>query len=117
MWRKQLIKNVCKLFDGDEITEEKDAVKKFKAHLEKIVETHKIYSPIFDLSDNDILNIIENFPQHASVLTIKQVRNSSYCFSFKSVTIEYICKEILASDISKATQSDEVAYLTKIIKN
>ena len=34
------------LVDGDKIiTEEKDAVKKFKVHFEKIAETHKIKQP------------------------------------------------------------------------
>ena len=40
---------------------------------------------------------------------------SSDCFSFKLVTVEDICKEILAIDASKATQSDDMP--TKIIKN
>ena len=35
--------------------------------------------------------------------------------SFKLVTIEDICEEILALDVSKATQSDDMP--TKIIKN
>ena len=42
-------------------------------------------------------------------------RETSDCFSFKLVTIEDICKEILAFDASKATQSDDMP--TKIIKN
>ena len=44
----------------------------------------------------------------ASVLKIKEARNSSDCFSFKLVTIEDICKEIRALDASKATQSDDI---------
>ena len=52
---------------------------------------------------------------HASVLKIKEARNSSDCFSFKLVTIEDICKEIRALDASKATQSYDIP--TKIIKN
>ena len=37
------------------------------------------------------------------------------CFSFKLVIIEGICKEILALDASRATQSDDIP--SKIIKN
>ena len=59
--------------------------------------------------------LLKNFSHHASVLKIKEARNSSDCFSFKLVTIEDICKEIRALDASKATQSDDIP--TKIIKN
>ena len=62
-----------------------------------------------------LINAIENFPHHASVLKIKEARNSSDSFSFKSVTIEDICKEIRALDAPKATQRDEIP--TKIIRN
>ena len=88
------------LVDGDNvITVEKDVVKKFKNRFEKIVETLKIDRPILsNLSDDPVLN--------ASLLKIKEGRDSSDCFSFKLVTIEVICKEILALDNSKATQSD-----------
>ena len=105
------------LADGDKvITEEKDVVKKFKHHFEKIVETHKIDRPILsDLSDDHVLNAIEDFSHHASVLKIKEARDSSYCFSFKLVTIENICQEIVALDASKATPSDDMP--TKIVKN
>ena len=74
---------------GDKIaTEEKDVVKKFKDPLDKIVETLKITRPILsDLSDDPALNAIGNFSHHASVLKIKEARNSSDCFSFKLVTI------------------------------
>ena len=74
---------------GDKIaTEEKDVVKKFKDHLDKIVDTLKIARPILsDLSDDPALNAIGNFSHHASVLKIKEARNSSDCFSFKLVTI------------------------------
>ena len=68
-----------------------------------------------DLSDDSVLNAIENFSHHASVLTIKEARDSSDCFSFKLVAIEDICKEILALNASKATQSD--GRPVKIIKN
>ena len=61
------------------------------------------------------LMLLKNFSHHASVLKIKEARNSSDCFSFKLVTIEDICKEIRALDASKATQSDDIP--TKIIKN
>ena len=43
------------------------------------------------------------------------MRDSSDCFSFKLVTKEDIYEEILASDASKATQSDDMP--TKVIKN
>ena len=43
------------------------------------------------------------------------MRDSSDCFSFKLVTIEDICKAILALDASNVTQNDDVP--TKIIKN
>ena len=91
--------------EGDKvITEEKDVVKIFKDHFEKIVETLKIDRPILsDLSDDPVLNAIESFSHHASVLKIKEARNSSDCFSFKLVTIEDICKEIGALDASKAS--------------
>ena len=105
------------LVEGDKfITEEKNVIKIFKDHFEKIVETLKIDHPILsDLSDDPVLNAIEKFSHHASVLKIKEARNSSDCFSFKLVTIEDICKEIRALDASKATQSYDIP--TKIIKN
>ena len=91
------------------ITKGKDVVKIFKDHFEKIVDTLKINRPILsDLSDNPVLNATENFSHHASVLRIKGARNSSDCFFFKLVTIEDICKEILALDASKSTQSDDI---------
>ena len=63
--------------------------------LRKIVETLKIDCLILsDLSDDPVLNATENFSHYASVLKIKEARNSSDCFSFKLVTIEDICKEI-----------------------
>ena len=52
---------------------------------------------------------------HASVLKIKEARNSPDCFSFKLVTVEDICRKIRALDGSKSTQSDDIP--TKIIKN
>ena len=73
------------LVEGDKvITEEKDVVKVFKDHFEKIVETLKIDPHTLSaLSDDPVLNAIENFSHHASVLKIKEARNSSDCFSFK----------------------------------
>ena len=58
--------------------------------------------------------LLKIFSHHPSVLKIK-ARDSSDYFSFKLVTIEDICKEILALDASKATQSNDMP--TKIIKN
>ena len=86
------------LVEGDKvITEEKDVVKVFKDHFEKIVETLKIDSHILSaLSDDPVLNAIKKFFHHASILKIKEARNSSDCFSFKLVTIEDICKKICA---------------------
>ena len=49
---------------------------------------------------------MNNHTHHASALKIKEARDSSDCFSFKLVTIEDICKEMLALDASKAVQSD-----------
>ena len=65
------------LVDGNKvITEEKNVVKKFKDHFEKIVETLKIDRPILsDLSDDPVLNAIENFSHHTSVLKIKEARD------------------------------------------
>ena len=105
------------LVKGDKvITEEKHVVKKFKDHFEKIVEARKIDRPkLSDLSNDPVLNAIENFSHHASVLKIKEARDSTDCFSFKLVFIEDICKEIRALDASKAAQSDDIT--TKIIKN
>ena len=105
------------LVKGDKvITEEKDVIKLFKDHFEKIVETLKIDRPILsDLSDDPVLNVIENVSDHASVLRIKEARNSSDCFFFKLVIIEDICKEIRALNASKATKTDDIP--TKIIKN
>ena len=94
----------------------KRCIKKFKDHFEKIVETLKIGRPFLsDLSDDPVLNATENFSPHASIPKIKEARDSSDCFSFKLVTLEDICKEILALDASKATQSHDIP--TKIIKN
>ena len=86
------------LVEGDKvITEEKDVVKVFKDHFEKIVETLKIDPHTLSaLSDDPVLNAIENFSHHASILKIEEARNSSNCFSFKLVTIEDICKKICA---------------------
>ena len=72
------------LVDGDKaITEQEDVVKKFKDHFEKNVETLKIDRPIlYDLSDDPVLNAIENFSHHASVLKKKEASDSSDCFSF-----------------------------------
>ena len=88
------------LVNGDKvITEVKDVVKKFKDHFEKIVGTLTTDRPISsDLSDDSVPNTIENFSHHASVLKIIEARDSSDCFFFKLVTIEDICKEILALD-------------------
>ena len=81
--------------------------KKLKVILKKFVENLKIDRLILsDLSDDHVLNAIENFPQHASVLKIKSARNSSDCLSFKLVAIEVIYKDIPALDASKATQSN-----------
>ena len=77
------------LVDGDKvITEEKDVVKRLNDHFEKIVETRKTDRPILsDFSDDAVLNAIENFSQHASVLKIKETRDYSDCFFFKLVTM------------------------------
>ena len=80
------------------------------------LQTLKIDCPILsDLKDDPVLNAIENFSHHDSVLKIKEATKSSDCFSFKLVTTEDICKEIRALDASKATQSDDIP--TKIVKN
>ena len=75
--------------DGDKvITEEKNAIKKFMDYFQKNLEALKADYPIlFDIKDDPVLNGIIRFCEHASVLKIKQVRISSDCFSFKSVTI------------------------------
>ena len=59
--------------EGDKvIAEERDVLKLFKDLFEKIVECLKIERPILsDLSDDPVLNAIENFFRHASVLKIK----------------------------------------------
>ena len=105
------------LVDGGKvITEEKDVVKKFKNHFEKIVENLKTDRPILSyLSEDPSLHAIENISHDAGVLKMKLVTDSFDCFSFKLVTIGDVCKEILALDASKATQSDDMS--TKIIKN
>ena len=61
------------LADGDKfITEEKDAVIKFKDHFEKTVETLKIDRPMLsDLNDDSFLNAIKKFSEHACVLKSK----------------------------------------------
>ena len=51
------------------------------------------YLILSDLSDNPVLITIGNFSHYASVLKIKEARNSSDCFSFKLFTIEDLCKE------------------------
>ena len=89
---KSLIDERITLVEGDKvITEEKHVVKKFKDHFEKIVETLKIDRPkSSDLSDDPVLNAIENFSHHANVLKIKEARDSTGCFSFKLVSVEDI---------------------------
>ena len=80
------------------------------------METLKIDCPILsDLSDDPVLNAIENFSHHASVLKIKEARISFDCFSFKLVTIEDLGKEIRALDASEATQSGDIPKLSNII--
>ena len=61
------------LADGDKfITEEKDAVIKFKDHFEKTVETLKIDRPMLsDLNDDSFLNAIKKSSEHACVLKSK----------------------------------------------
>ena len=58
------------LVEGDKvITEEKYVVKIFKDHFEKTVETLKIDRPMLsDLSDDPVLNAIENFSHHIRIL-------------------------------------------------
>ena len=70
------------LVDRDKvITEEKNIVKKLKDHFEKILETLKIDWPMLsDLTDDPVLNAIDNFSHHASLLKIKEARNLSNCF-------------------------------------
>ena len=97
------------------ITEEKDVVTKLIDYFLESVETPKIENPILsDLSDYPILNTIEKCSHHASILKIKQAMDSSDCFSFKLVTIQYIHKRILALDVLKAHQTDDIP--TKVIK-
>ena len=61
---KTLNDQTITLVDRDKvISEEKNVVKKFKDHVEKIVETLKIGRPILsDLSDDPVVNAIDNFP-------------------------------------------------------
>ena len=57
--------NICVKLLDKVISEEKNVVKKFKDHVKKIVETLKIDRPILsDLSDDPVVNAIENFPHH-----------------------------------------------------
>ena len=75
------------------------------------LETLKIDRPVLsDLSDDPVLNAIENFTLYASVLKIKEARDSS-----DWVTIEDIFKKILALGASKTTQNDGMP--TKFIKS
>ena len=84
-------------------------LKNSKDRFEKIVETIKIDRPILsDVSDDPVLNAIENFSHYAGALKIKETRDSCDCFSFKLVTIEGVCKEILVLVALKATQSDDI---------
>ena len=75
---KTLKDKMITLVDEDEfVTQGKNVVKKLKDHFEEIVETLKIARPILsDLSYDPVLNVIEFF-QHASVLKIKQARNTA----------------------------------------
>ena len=43
-----------------------------------------------DLNDDPVLNAIENFSNHVSVLKIIEARDSYDCVSFRLVTIEDI---------------------------
>ena len=81
-WTEKTLKDErITLVEGDKvITEEKYLVKIFKDHFEKIAETIKIDHPILtDLSDDPVLNSIGHFSHHASVLKIKEARNSFSC--------------------------------------
>ena len=71
---KTLKDETITLVEGDKaITEEKNVIKTFKDHFEKIVETLKIDHPILsDLTDDPVLKAIEKFSHHASVLKIKK---------------------------------------------
>ena len=74
MTGKTLKDEIVTLVDKDKvITEEKHAVEKFKDRFEKIVEILIIDLPVLsDLSDDPVLNVTENFSQHASVLKSKK---------------------------------------------
>ena len=103
------------LVDGGKvITEEKDLVKKFKDSFEKILVTLKIDRPILsNLSDDPVLNAIENFSHHASVLKIKEARDSSDCFSFKlnlNNTIEIILNSNLNNTIQTSAFPGQLKY-------
>ena len=96
--------------DGDKaITDEKNVMKNSRIILRKLLRLLKLTVPFYP-----VLNAIGNFSHHASVLKIKEAGDSSDYFSFKLVTIEDICKEILALDVSKATQCNGMP--TKTIK-
>ena len=68
-YQAKLLTRLSKMRGDKVLTKQRDAVKIFKDHFEKIVETLKIDHPILsDLSDDPVLNDIENFSHHASFL-------------------------------------------------
>ena len=73
--------------DDKVIPADTDSAKIFQDHFENIVESLHIEHPCKSTLIGSI-NAIKNFPQHPSILKIKENTNSSACFSFRTVSKE-----------------------------
>ena len=72
--------------DDKVITVDTDLAETFKNHFKNIVESLHIERPCkFDFDKEPVANAIKNISQHPSILKIKENKNSSAFFSFRTV--------------------------------
>ena len=101
--------------DDKVITAETDLAKILKDHFENIVENLHIERPCkVDIDRELVVNAIKNFSQHPSILKVKENTNSSYSFSFCTVSKENLLYQLNSLDSTKATQKCSIP--TNIIK-
>ena len=76
----------------------------FKDNFENIVESLHTERPCkVDLDREPVVNAVKNFPQHPSILKIKENTNSAACFSFHTVNKEDLLYQLNSLDPTKAT--------------
>ena len=94
------------LVENDKIiTAKTDLAKILKCHFENIEENLHIECPCkVGLDRESVVNAIKSFPQHPSILKIKENTNSSACFSFHTLSKEDLLFQLNSLDPTKATQ-------------